>query len=67
MLSNPQCEITAREKVSDGTVENIADNNKLRKIYDRAGYALGVKNVTPERNLLDVMFTKDNVKLADLL
>lgn len=66
VLDNPQCEVVARKKVSDGTIENKADNNKLRKIYDRARFALGFRS-QPEKDLLDIIFTKDNIKLADLL
>jgi predicted ATP-binding protein involved in virulence len=67
VLSNPQCEVITRRKLSDGTVEAISDVNKLRKIYDRARFGLGIKNTQPEKDLFDIIFTQDNKKLSEIL
>lgn len=67
VLSNPQSEVVARRKISDGTIEPVSDSNKLRKNYDRIRHALGVKNSQPEKDLFDIVFTDDNKKLSERL
>ena len=67
ILSNPQCAVVARKKISDGTVETFSDENKLKKLYDMARFSLGVKTIQPEKDLFDIILTHDNKKLSELL
>ena len=67
VLSNPQCEVIKRTRISDNKVENITNKNQLRRIHNQVKHQLGIKDVQPQMQLSEVVYTNDNKRLADLL